>query len=175
MSGNSVMQRLVVELFDDRHSPISTKLRSRYENMRTWTWLDETRRGQGMDLAWSPTNDDLARENNLEIKAGFKRDQRSRTFDSESWYTLRSQSSRFDGAPGGGAIVLAEDRGSGVLHEIEKTHRDLLSREVYARTRPAGSVVSPLSEGADPARSRRLPAYPGVVRLRAERADGRPG
>lgn len=36
MSGNSVMQRLVGELFDDRHSPISTKLRSRYENMRTW-------------------------------------------------------------------------------------------------------------------------------------------
>jgi GntR family transcriptional regulator, transcriptional repressor for pyruvate dehydrogenase complex len=36
MSGNSVMQRMVVELFDDRHSPISTKLRSRYENMRTW-------------------------------------------------------------------------------------------------------------------------------------------
>ncbi len=36
MSGNSVMQRLVVELFDDRHSPISTKLRSRYENMSTW-------------------------------------------------------------------------------------------------------------------------------------------
>jgi GntR family transcriptional repressor for pyruvate dehydrogenase complex len=36
MCGNSVMQRLVGELFDDRHSPISTKLRSRYENMRTW-------------------------------------------------------------------------------------------------------------------------------------------
>lgn len=36
MSGNSVMQRLVGELFDDRHSPISTRLRSRYENMRTW-------------------------------------------------------------------------------------------------------------------------------------------
>ncbi|MBK7771034.1 MAG: carboxypeptidase regulatory-like domain-containing protein [bacterium] len=68
------------------------------ENMRTWTWLDEIRRGQGMDLAWSPTNDDLARENNLQVKAGFKRDQRSRTFDSESWYTLRSQSNRFDGA-----------------------------------------------------------------------------
>jgi outer membrane receptor protein involved in Fe transport len=68
------------------------------ENMRTWTWLDETRRGHGVDLAWSPTNDDLAREHNLEIKAGFKRDQRSRTFDSESWYTLRSQSNRFDGA-----------------------------------------------------------------------------
>ncbi|MBK9778349.1 MAG: carboxypeptidase regulatory-like domain-containing protein [bacterium] len=52
------------------------------ENMRTWTWLDETRHGHGVDLAWSPTNDDLAREHNLEIKAGFKRDQRSRTFDS---------------------------------------------------------------------------------------------
>ena len=68
------------------------------ENMRTWTWLDETRRGRGVDLAWSPTKDDLAREHNLEIKAGYKRDHRSRTFDSESWYTLRSQSSRFDGA-----------------------------------------------------------------------------
>ncbi len=68
------------------------------ENMRTWTWLDETRRGRGVDLAWSPTNDDLAREHNLEVKAGFKRDQRSRTFDAESWYTLRSQSNRFDGA-----------------------------------------------------------------------------
>lgn len=68
------------------------------ENMRTWTWLDETRRGRGVDLAWSPTRDDLAREHNLELKAGFKHDHRSRTFDSESWYTLRSQSSRFDGA-----------------------------------------------------------------------------
>lgn len=36
MSGNSVMARLVGDLFDERHSPISTKLRSRYENMRTW-------------------------------------------------------------------------------------------------------------------------------------------
>ena len=36
MSGNSVMVRLVSDLFDERHSPISTKLRSRYENMRTW-------------------------------------------------------------------------------------------------------------------------------------------
>lgn len=68
------------------------------ENMRTWTWLDETRRGRGVDLAWSPTNDDLAREHNLQLKAGYKRDHRSRTFDSESWYTLRSQSSRFDGS-----------------------------------------------------------------------------
>jgi outer membrane receptor protein involved in Fe transport len=67
------------------------------ENMRTWTWLDETRRGRGVDLAWSPTNDDLAREHNLQLKAGFKHDERARTFDSESWYTLRSQSSRFDG------------------------------------------------------------------------------
>jgi len=36
MSGNSVMARLVGDLFDERHSPISAKLRSRYENMRTW-------------------------------------------------------------------------------------------------------------------------------------------
>lgn len=36
MTGNSVMVRLVGELFDERHSPISSKLRSRYENARTW-------------------------------------------------------------------------------------------------------------------------------------------
>lgn len=36
MTGNSVMVRLVGEMFDERHSPISTKLRSRYENARTW-------------------------------------------------------------------------------------------------------------------------------------------
>ncbi|MEO8525306.1 MAG: FadR/GntR family transcriptional regulator [Caldimonas sp.] len=36
MSGNSVMVRLIGELFDGRHSPISEKLSSRYENTRTW-------------------------------------------------------------------------------------------------------------------------------------------
>ena len=36
MTGNSVLVRLVGELFDERHSPISAKLRSRYETARTW-------------------------------------------------------------------------------------------------------------------------------------------
>jgi len=36
MSGNSVMVRLVSELFDERHSPISTQLSARFENTRTW-------------------------------------------------------------------------------------------------------------------------------------------
>ncbi len=36
MSGNSVMARIIAELFDERHSPISTKLSSKYENPRTW-------------------------------------------------------------------------------------------------------------------------------------------
>jgi GntR family transcriptional regulator, transcriptional repressor for pyruvate dehydrogenase complex len=36
MSGNSVMMRLVGELFDERHSPISAKIISRYETIRTW-------------------------------------------------------------------------------------------------------------------------------------------
>lgn len=36
MSGNSVMARIIGELFDERHSPISAKLSSRYENTRTW-------------------------------------------------------------------------------------------------------------------------------------------
>jgi GntR family transcriptional regulator, transcriptional repressor for pyruvate dehydrogenase complex len=36
LTGNSVLVRLVGDLFDERHSPISAKLRSRYENARTW-------------------------------------------------------------------------------------------------------------------------------------------
>ncbi|MES2938942.1 MAG: FadR/GntR family transcriptional regulator [Pseudomonadota bacterium] len=36
MSGNSVMAHLIAELFDERHSPISARLSSKYENSRTW-------------------------------------------------------------------------------------------------------------------------------------------
>lgn len=36
MSGNTVMGRLIATLFDERHSPLSAKLSSRYENSRTW-------------------------------------------------------------------------------------------------------------------------------------------
>lgn len=36
MSGNSVMARLIAELFDERHSPISAKLSSKYETPATW-------------------------------------------------------------------------------------------------------------------------------------------
>jgi DNA-binding FadR family transcriptional regulator len=35
-SGNSVLARLVAELFDERHSPISEKIRVRFENQVTW-------------------------------------------------------------------------------------------------------------------------------------------
>lgn len=37
MGGNSVLVRLVGELFDGRHSPISSHLRGRSENVHTWT------------------------------------------------------------------------------------------------------------------------------------------
>jgi GntR family transcriptional repressor for pyruvate dehydrogenase complex len=36
MSNNAVLSRLVAELFDERHSPISAKLSSRFESPRTW-------------------------------------------------------------------------------------------------------------------------------------------
>jgi GntR family transcriptional regulator, transcriptional repressor for pyruvate dehydrogenase complex len=36
MSGNSVMARIIAGLFDERHSPISAKLSSKYETPRTW-------------------------------------------------------------------------------------------------------------------------------------------
>jgi GntR family transcriptional regulator, transcriptional repressor for pyruvate dehydrogenase complex len=37
MGGNSVLVRLVGDLFDGRHSPISSHLRGRSENVHTWT------------------------------------------------------------------------------------------------------------------------------------------
>lgn len=37
VAGNTVMARLVRDLFDGRHSPISAKISSRYESQRTWT------------------------------------------------------------------------------------------------------------------------------------------
>lgn len=36
VSGNAVLLRLVGELFDERHSPISAKISSRFESTRTW-------------------------------------------------------------------------------------------------------------------------------------------
>lgn len=36
MSGNEVLTRLVGSLFDERHSPLSTKLRGHFENESTW-------------------------------------------------------------------------------------------------------------------------------------------
>lgn len=36
MSGNSVLARMVNTLFDERHSPISSKLSGRFESPRTW-------------------------------------------------------------------------------------------------------------------------------------------
>lgn len=36
VTGNAVLIRLVGELFDERHSPISAKLSSRFESKRTW-------------------------------------------------------------------------------------------------------------------------------------------
>lgn len=35
-SGNAILARLVADLFDERHSPISAKIRSRFESTRTW-------------------------------------------------------------------------------------------------------------------------------------------
>jgi GntR family transcriptional repressor for pyruvate dehydrogenase complex len=36
MTGNSVLERMVRELFDERHSPISAQLRARSESAQTW-------------------------------------------------------------------------------------------------------------------------------------------
>jgi GntR family transcriptional repressor for pyruvate dehydrogenase complex len=36
MTGNDVLVRTVTSLFDERHSPLSTKLRGHFENVSTW-------------------------------------------------------------------------------------------------------------------------------------------
>jgi GntR family transcriptional repressor for pyruvate dehydrogenase complex len=36
MSGNAILSRLIEELFDERHSPITAKISSRFESTRTW-------------------------------------------------------------------------------------------------------------------------------------------
>lgn len=60
------------------------------ENMRTWTWLDEYRRGYALDLAWSPAEDEFEKQYNPEFKVGYRRDRRIRYFDVEAWYTTPS-------------------------------------------------------------------------------------
>lgn len=40
-SGNTILARLVADLFDDRHSPISTQLRVKFEDRSTWTFALE--------------------------------------------------------------------------------------------------------------------------------------
>jgi len=37
-SGNSVVMRIVRDLFDERHSPLTAQMRTRYENAETWTY-----------------------------------------------------------------------------------------------------------------------------------------
>lgn len=40
-SGNTILARLVADLFDDRHSPISTQLRVKFEDRDTWNFALE--------------------------------------------------------------------------------------------------------------------------------------
>lgn len=37
-SANSVVMRIVRDLFDERHSPLTAQMRTRYENAETWTY-----------------------------------------------------------------------------------------------------------------------------------------
>ena len=57
------------------------------ENMRTWSWLKEFRRGFAVDLTWSLTTDDLLKERTPSFKVGIRQDDRERSYDVEAWYT----------------------------------------------------------------------------------------
>lgn len=60
------------------------------ENMRTWTSLDEYRRGYALDLSWSPGVDEFEKQFTPELKVGFLQEARKRYFDVEAWYTTPS-------------------------------------------------------------------------------------
>jgi TonB-dependent receptor len=60
------------------------------ENMRSWSWLDEDRRGIAANLAWSPAEDDFEKRYNPEFKVGYRKDNRERAYDVEAWYTIGS-------------------------------------------------------------------------------------
>ncbi|MBU2501346.1 outer membrane beta-barrel protein [bacterium] len=57
------------------------------ENMRTWSWLKEFRRGAGADLTWSLARDELDREYAGEFKIGFLTEERVRDFEMGAWYS----------------------------------------------------------------------------------------
>jgi outer membrane receptor protein involved in Fe transport len=69
------------------------------ENMRTWTWVDEFRRGGGADLTWNLRPGDVTAEaegSSPRLKAGYREDHRSRAFDGQAWYTSATQSPLFN-------------------------------------------------------------------------------
>lgn len=69
------------------------------ENMRTWTWVDEFRRGGGADLTWNLGARDADSEEGAapsRLKVGYREDHRARTFDGQAWYTAATQSPLFD-------------------------------------------------------------------------------
>lgn len=57
------------------------------ENMRTWSWLKELRRGASVDLTWSLARDDLDREFASSFKVGGSVERRIRDFEMEAWYS----------------------------------------------------------------------------------------
>ena len=56
-------------------------------NLRSWTWLDEYRRGWNVDLKYSFADHPDDEAHALKLKAGLARQRRNRDFDTEAWVT----------------------------------------------------------------------------------------
>jgi outer membrane receptor protein involved in Fe transport len=56
-------------------------------NLRSWTWLEEYRRGWNVDLKYSFADHPDDEAHSLKLKAGISKQRRSRDFDTEAWVT----------------------------------------------------------------------------------------
>ncbi|PJA73952.1 hypothetical protein CO151_11255 [bacterium CG_4_9_14_3_um_filter_65_15] len=65
---------------DDPESPIMD------ENLRTWGWLDELRRGYRVDLTWMTSDDPEDSDHTTSFKFGLAQETKTRSFEMEAWY-----------------------------------------------------------------------------------------
>ena len=56
-------------------------------NRRSWTGLDEVKRGAGVDLAYSFAEFDFEEDYAVKIKAGVQTEKRTRNYDIDNWYS----------------------------------------------------------------------------------------
>nr|MEE4267349.1 TonB-dependent receptor [Candidatus Krumholzibacteria bacterium] len=76
--------RYVEYIVDTVNEEVRERMNS---NLRSWTWLDEIRRGWNLDLKYSFADHPEDEPHALKLKAGVGHEERTRQFDMEAWYS----------------------------------------------------------------------------------------